>query len=49
MTLVALAFLLALGAGIAALAGTEPLISVTGDVRMAGDEVATQAIVRVAK
>jgi len=37
MTLLALAFLLALGAGVGALAGTEPFISPTGDVRATGD------------
>lgn len=42
MTLLALAFLLALGAGVAALAGPEPLISVTGEVRTAGDALAPE-------
>ena len=44
MTLLALAFLLALGAGVGALAGTEPLIS--GDVRAAGDVTGPERLVR---
>jgi hypothetical protein len=46
ITLLALAFLLALGAGVAALAGTEPLISITGDVRTADAALAPEPVVR---
>ncbi|OLC30796.1 MAG: hypothetical protein AUH81_19355 [Candidatus Rokubacteria bacterium 13_1_40CM_4_69_5] len=49
MTLLALAFLLALGAGVGALAGTEPFISPTGDVRATGDVTGPERLVRPAR